>query len=464
MSLKIDSRFYKTLSARLTISTLVLFAVTLTMVFLTYYIFLSTNIKKSIIKDLEDNITEFTMLYKNKGIYALKNEFNNEILSDGSSSFFYQFLSPKREIIFSTDTTSWRRLNGKYKKLNTNEPLYITSVHIPNHKYPIWVAEAKLFDNNYMRIGGTFEDYGKLKERFRETIGYVLFFMIPIVALFSYLLGHKATNGINRLSKAAASVDNQSLHLRIPVMNDGLEIEDLTKSFNSMLDRIESLINEQREITDNIAHDLRSPVTAIRGLAETTLTGNVNPENYQNALSDIIEVCDRLISIINTMLEISQSETGILKIEQKSVDICKLIRDGLALFTPLAEEKNIELVFEENGDNIFITGDYSKLQRVISNLIDNAIKYTDNGKIIFSIKKENELVRISITDTGIGIPAEAINKVFDRFYQVDKSRGNFGNGLGLSFVKSIVELHGGAVSIKSKDGLGTTVILDFPKC
>jgi len=249
---------------------------------------------------------------------------------------------------------------------------------------------------------------------------------------------------------------------RVPLTGRGDEIDRLSGIFNHMLDRIQSLLTGMKEVTDNVAHDIKSPVTRIRGLAEVTLSTGGSLDEYQSMAVSTIEECDRLLKMINTMLEISETEAGVATLNLSQADITALIEEACDLFQSLAEEKGLGI--EVNvPDQCFLRCDKDKLQQVIANLLDNAIKYTPSGKITVSAEQGNREVTISVRDTGVGISSNEIPHVFDRFFRSDKSRSVAGAGLGLSLVRAIVKKHGGAVKLSSSPGMGSTFTVVLPQ-
>jgi signal transduction histidine kinase len=231
-----------------------------------------------------------------------------------------------------------------------------------------------------------------------------------------------------------------------------------------MVDRIQTLLTEIKEMSDNIAHDLRSPLTRIRGTAEVTLTTGKSLEDYENMAASTIEDCDRLLDMINTMLLISKTEAGVEKPAGEEVDIAALIRRACDLFSSIAEDKNLGLSYDA-PEKTLVRGDPRMLQRMLSNILDNAVKYTPSGgKIAVALTgAKNQHVVISIRDTGVGISSADLNRIFERFYRCDQSRSQPGTGLGLSLARAIARAHGGDIAVKSAVGQGSTFTIMLPK-
>jgi signal transduction histidine kinase len=217
-------------------------------------------------------------------------------------------------------------------------------------------------------------------------------------------MARRAVSGIEAVTHTAQKISGGSLQERVPVKPRGDEIDQLAITFNQMVDRIQTLLTEIKEMSDNIAHDLRSPVTRIRGTAEVTLTTGKSLGDYETMAASTIEDCDRLLDMINTMLLISKTEAGVEKPSREEVDATALVRKACELFEPIAEEKNVSLNCAA-AEKTIVSGDARMLQRMLANILDNAVKYTrSGGKIDVSLSEaKNHNITISVKDTGVGI-------------------------------------------------------------
>jgi heavy metal sensor kinase len=253
------------------------------------------------------------------------------------------------------------------------------------------------------------------------------------------------------------------LEERVPVKPRGDEIDQLATTFNQMLDRIQTLVTEIKEMSDNIAHDLRSHITRIRGAAEVTLTTGRSLNEYESLTAGTIEECDRLLDMINTMLMISKTESGVNIPSREEIDLGKLMREACELFGPSAEDKGVTLTCKApDGTRLF--GDAQMIQRMLSNIVDNAIKYTPAaGAVTVSLSQRDDQVFVSVNDTGVGISPDDLPRIFERFYRCDQSRSKPGIGLGLSLARAIARAHGGDITAASIPDQGSTFTINLPK-
>jgi signal transduction histidine kinase len=301
----------------------------------------------------------------------------------------------------------------------------------------------------------------ELREGFRHYLGAPLIAMIFLSAGVGWLMAKRALSGVEEVTRAAVDITNGSLDRRVPVAGRQDEIDLLADAFNTMVDRIQGLIGQMKEITENIAHDLRSPITRMRGIAELALTAGNSDEDHTAMAGTIIEECDRLLAMINAMLDISEAESGLMKLNQQRIDLVDLVRDVCDLFQPLAENRNIRIDIEAPG-SAPVLGDLKKIQRILSNLVDNALKYTPGGgSVNIVIKETAKDILVIVKDTGNGIPEKDLPHIFDRFFRGEKSRSTPGNGLGLSLAQAFVLIHGGTITATNipEKGSQFTVIL-----
>ena len=288
--------------------------------------------------------------------------------------------------------------------------------------------------------------------------------VLALSILCGWFLACRIVSGIERVRRTADRIADGDYSLRISPNAGDLETDDLIASFNTMTANTETLMSELKTITDDIAHDLRTPLTRMLGRSEIAVTLHPTSEKLQDTLGDNAEDCRRMLALINQMLAISKTESGASRLHRETVDLKKLLERASELFRMPAEQKRQTLLLELPAEPVFLSADPARLQQLIANLVDNALKFTsENGSIVIRLTESAEEILLSVSDTGCGIPPEECKKVFKRFYRADTSRNLPGNGLGLAMVRAIATAHGGFVSLSSEVGKGSTFTVHFPK-
>jgi signal transduction histidine kinase len=265
-------------------------------------------------------------------------------------------------------------------------------------------------------------------------------------------------------STAQAVIQSDDLSRRVDTRTGGSgDLHALAALVNRMLERNQALVRGMREALDNVAHDLRTPLTRLRGVAEVALRGR-DPAQAREALGECIEESDRVLLMLRTLMDISEAEAGIMRLELAPVALRHLAAETVDLYEQVADDAGVALSLAP-GDEVTASVDANRIRQALANLVDNAIKYTPaGGKVEISVEGDagtNE-ARLRVRDTGYGIPADAIPRIWDRLYRVDPSRAARGLGLGLSLVKAIATAHGGRASVQSAPDRGSTFTLVVP--
>lgn len=318
----------------------------------------------------------------------------------------------------------------------------------------------------FVRVGTPIEfveqDVNRLT-RILAPIGLAIFLLAPLGGL---LLAERAIEPLQQIIQTTERLRPSHLEERLVVRGVGDELDQLASKINTFLDVIALHLQKNRDFVANAAHELRSPLTAIQSLVEVTLDKHRSPAEYEELLFQINDECRHLAQVVNQLLQLTQSEANAADTRQEKVRMDELVTRGMEMFEPVAEERQVTL--RASLAELYVTGNPRELRQLLTNLIDNAIKFTPpGGTVDVSLSRDtNQMVRLIVRDTGIGIPADAISQVFDRFYQVDKSRQRGletrGNGLGLSICQAIVLSHSGTITVESKLGVGTTFIVKLP--
>ena len=332
------------------------------------------------------------------------------------------------------------------------------------------LVSATLADGTLLQVGKSTEARDDLLSRFRATLGIVTLFIVVIALTGGWLATQSALFPIRRLTLAVQQIIRTGrTDARVPLEGTGDAIDELTSLFNAMLDKIEGLVTAMRGALDNVSHDLRTPLTRLRGTAEMALASPPpgdcaqQVEHYRELLADCVEESDRVLVMLNTLMDISEAESGTMQLRRELVGLADVVARALDLYREVAEAKGVTLTASAPAD-VVVTADRTRLEQVAANLIDNAVKYTPpGGRVDVDVRREGAAAVLRVRDTGPGIPADELPRIFDRLFRGDTSRAERGLGLGLSLVKAIVEAHGGTVEVASEPGRGSAFTVRLPQ-
>jgi len=329
-----------------------------------------------------------------------------------------------------------------------------------------WVMPDDHGQLYFFAIGRSLADSVRTVKKCTEDYFLSLLAIIPLTGLLGWLLAGRAIRPVNDVAQAAQKITGSNLSLQIPLRGAGDELDNLIGSFNRMTTRLEDSFEQIRRFSTDVSHELRTPLTSIRGQLEVALFTAQSMEQYRDAMVNALEDVEQLSSIVRALLLLSQAESGQVVLQKTNFDLGDVAEDVVDQFQIPAEEKHVRLTARiEPGMKIL--ADRVQIERLFSNLLSNAIKYTPaNGTVQVRVRRDEKQnwARIEIEDTGVGIPAENLPHIFDRFYRVRNAETNLiqGLGLGLSFVAWIVKAHGGLVEVTSAVGAGTKFTVRLP--
>jgi signal transduction histidine kinase len=422
------------------------------------YTVISSFIYEQSRKEIEEDIAELAEIYQEDGLEAVQEDVEDDepfiILLTGNQGNPLFFHIPNDWSGFNIEQVEKsgypKNKEWKYIKGNDDEDEFeITSL--------------SLSDGSTLQFGQKIEKRENLLRRIRNVY---LIAIIPII-LLAYLGGvfiaDRTLNPIRQLINTLNSiVASAKINVRVPAHQTDKLHGELISLFNTMMDKIESLMNGMRNVLDNVAHDLRTPMTRLRGTAEMALQSDPTPDVLREALGDCIEESERILIMLNSLMDISEAETGAMKLNQEEMNVVPLIEDVVELYDYVAEEKGVS-VNTGFPEELYLRADRNWLRQVLANLLDNAIKYTPSGgRIDIEACRRDGEVTITVKDTGVGIPPEELDKIWDRLYRGDESRSQKGLGLGLSLVKAIVAAHRGYVQVSSEPGAGSVFTVYLP--
>ncbi len=455
-----------TLALRLTIWYAGIFAASSIVACTLVYALVVAVVQERTDEDLEGDMEEFASLMQSGGFERVKAEIAVETQGEEASHVFIRLWAPDGRELMATDLSSWPGLGNPLEVLarvdSADEPILAT-LALPRRADKVRIIYGTIAPGLVLEIGESLEE----DEELIAALLRGFFIALPAVTLLGgpigWFMARRALRGVQEVTRTATEIANGALDRRVEVRSQGDELDTLARTFNTMLDRIQALIIGMREMTDNLAHDFRSPLGRIRASADITLTNGGSKAESEAMAATTTEECDRLLEMINTTLDIAEAESGAAKLKLTDIDLVELVGDALELFQPIAEDQQITIT-ADLPDHCRIHGDRQRLQRVVANLLDNGLKYMPTGgRVTITLVAEGERITLSIEDTGIGISADESARIFERFYRCDRSRSKQGNGLGLSLALAFVRAHGGDITVNSTPGQGSTFTVVLPR-
>ncbi len=473
MSSRPTSKFYQSVVFRLTLWYAAIFIVISIIAFVAFYMSLEKNLNKRSRTFLQDKVEEFSKLVMAGKAGMLNDEFRRETQSIGVNNVYYSFLDAGGRTLISSNSLHWANLKPNKDLIRMavrdKKPMFEV-VKLPHFRHKVRIIYDSVGSGKILLIAMGLKYEENLLYGMQIIFTRVMLLILCLSILGSWWILTRAMSRVSTVTNTAMSISSKTLDRRVPVSSRADEIDRLAEAFNNMLARIRTLINALKDVTDNIAHDLKTPITRIRLIAESRVSNgeentNIAPSEYQELSGAIIEECDKLIGMINSSLELRALEydRGIVNRNLSRINLSEMLHQACDIFQPVAEDNEITITLDVDSEvECFIRADKDLLQRAFANIIDNAIKYTASGGMVrVVLKRKGDSFVVEISDNGAGISQESLPHIFEKFYRGDLSRSACGSGLGLALTKSIIEAHRGSVSVESQEGKGTkfTVVL-----
>ena len=331
--------------------------------------------------------------------------------------------------------------------------------HIMENGHEARILNGTLGAKHSLQLGCYLYQEEGFMQSYRKAFFNMLFPSIILSLGLGWLVSRGIIKELQIIELGIERMGSGELHQPIKGLFSIKEFQLMADKFNQMAIRLKSAMDEMQSLTDQVAHDLRTPITRIRTQIEVSMTkaGNIDP-----GYVDLLDSCHHLEALINTLLEISKLQSGIQDLDKIPIDLGEMTSKAVVLFGPMAEEKKLTLTVELSPSTILVMAQPKMLQRALANLLDNAIKYTAHGSVKLRLFALDDRAVLEVSDTGIGIEAEHIAHIFKRFYRSPESRIIQGHGLGLSYVQSVVQAHGGQIEVESIPCKGSTFRIHFP--
>jgi signal transduction histidine kinase len=450
------TRLLRATTFRLAALYLVLFAASVLAVLAFIYFSTADFIERQTEATIEAEITGLREQYEDRGLAGLAEIIHARSLAQHNNASLYLITDPALKPI-AGNLSAWPRARQL-------RPGWITFPVETRERGDVETdtAIASVFvlrDGFRLLVGRDLRYATAFRSRIIRTLGWAAVLTLGLGVAGGLFMTRHMLQRVEAVNRTSARIMHGDLAQRVPLTGSGDEFDQLAANLNAMLDRIERLMVGMRQVTDNIAHDLRTPLARLRARLEVTLLERPDAQRYAEALRDTIAEADRLLGTFNALLSIAEAEAGSRRDALAVVDLAEIARSVAELYEPVADDKGLRLLVDAPG-TLLVNGDRHLLSQAIANLLDNALKYTPAGSVSLSVRMAAEAARVEVADTGPGVPADRREAVFDRFVRLERSRSTPGNGLGLSLVRAVARLHGGNAWLEDNEpGLRAVITL-----
>ena len=458
----------RSVAVRLSLWFTALFAIGFTAVFALLYVLLGRQLEARESEALQLRLRQYADIYEARGVQGLDERIEEDSAAPHVRSLFVRLIARRGDVVWARVPPDWIDQDAKRVAVPDGwggwTVRQMFSVRVPrDQQQDLAVVSSLLSDGLLLQVGRSTDNRAALLEPLRRTFIWVGGAAILVGFGVAVVAARRATRPLHQVVETARRIINTgALDARVPMPTRDDDISELVQYFNTVLDKNAALLRSIRETLDNVAHDLRTPLTSLRGTAELALNQPGTDKGARDALADCVERSDEVLLLLRSLMEISEAEAGVLRLAKTESDLQEIARQAVELYADVADAKQIKLEFEA-GVAVPVFVDSVRTRQAVANLIDNAVKYTpDGGAVKVRAYLENGDAVLKVCDTGPGVPVAEQPRIWERLYRGDQSRSQSGLGLGLSLVRAIVEAHGGKATVRNASEHGAIFELRIP--
>jgi signal transduction histidine kinase len=431
--------------------------------FLIAYFFLSTTLEKNDFQVILSEINETESEYLGGGLDGIRSFVGSHLSARLKNLLFIRVADPNNRTVFMYCPFSEDRF--PIRSLETDgliDEKWLRLESSDQSGTVLDIQTRRLSNLHTLQLGMTSQLRDENLAEFRRLIFSLMVPLIVTGIILGIFLAFRALSPLRHIIATVQSIDIGKMDTRVSRTGSGDELDELARLFNHMLDRINQLVLGMKQSLDNVAHDLRTPLTRMRNRCEESLSALPPDDSGREVHESVLEETDRILRILDTLMDISEAETGTMTLHTAAVPLKNVLTPIVDMYQVLAENKSVTLSMDI-PEPLIIHADRDRFGQALANLIDNAVKFTpENGRVHIEASAGKRTVTITIRDDGPGIDVRDIDRIWDRLYRGDQSRSQKGLGLGLSLVKAIVQAHRGTVAVTSQPGKGSVFAITLP--